>query len=121
MSTNRPLLPVCLAAVLLVGVLTGRSAAAQGARVDLNLFYQVPVVPAGVTDTQTFTVTNSGVPEVIRCVVPPLAQGDSATVLLPLASTTRRRSVRPTARQRCCPPRTWSSTWRTTSASRRSW
>jgi hypothetical protein len=47
-----------LAAAVLVGppVAVGR----QGARVDLDLYYDEPVVAAGGTGTETFTVANSG-------------------------------------------------------------
>ncbi len=47
-----------LAAAVLVGPPV--AAAQQGARVDLGLYYDEPVIPAGGTGTESFTVANSG-------------------------------------------------------------
>lgn len=128
---NRSVLPACLLVGVLTAVLVGPPVffanAQEGARIDLNLYYDEPVIAAGSIGTQTLTVTNSGddattpedltittgvfiavdpagrmptecgflyqdaatdatVPEVLRCVLPPLQHGDSADVTLPLTA-----------------------------------
>jgi hypothetical protein len=117
--------------VLFVTALTGvlgyqpLSVAASGGRIDLSIYYDEPVIPAGGDGTQTITVVNTGadatgpidlivttpafvavdptadlpsdcqvlyqdadsddtVPEVVRCVVPPLRHGESMGFPLPL-------------------------------------
>jgi hypothetical protein len=128
MLMNRAVLLAFVLAGTLTGVLTGPAAATaqNGARVDLNLYYDEPVIAAGGTGGQTFTVVNSGadastpadlivtngvfvgtdpagrlfrncgflyreadpdltVPQVIRCTIPALHHGESASVRLPLA------------------------------------
>ncbi|HEX5404691.1 MAG TPA: hypothetical protein VFX16_20570 [Pseudonocardiaceae bacterium] len=126
---NRSVLPACLLVGVLASVLVGPPAffanAQEGARIDLNLYYDEPVIAAGGIGIQTLTVTNSGadgttpidltvttgvfvavdpagrmpkgcgflyqdgdpdatVPEVVRCVLPPLEHNDSTAVTLPL-------------------------------------
>jgi hypothetical protein len=127
---NRSVLPACLLVGVLTAVLVGPPVlfanAQEGARIDLQLYYDEPVIAAGGTGRQTVTVINSGadatapvdltittgvfvvvdptsrlprgcgflyqdadpdetVPEVVRCVLPPLRHDDSADVTLPLA------------------------------------
>jgi hypothetical protein len=126
---NRSVLPACLLVGVLTAVLVGPPVffanAQEGARIDLNLYYDEPVIAAGSIGTQRLTVANTGddattpvdltittgvfvavdpagqlprecgflyqdadsdstVPEVLRCVLPPLSHGDSADVTLPL-------------------------------------